>query len=173
MVELADRLTDAEALIALQARQLKELAVTQARTGQVDFTPLLDEIRQLLPERPAGTEASGELATRLEAIERQLASFPRALPVEHHHHVEQQGRGWVMGGVLLLVFTFLLAGGGLYQYRENTKLAGHSIKYRLLRLYYPKATHWADSLYGLDPDQMPQLLERLEERQLTKRPAKE
>lgn len=172
MVELSDRLHTAEALLIKQGRQLKELEAAQAKDKPVDYAPYFEEIRQLLQQQPV-SESSADLPAQLEALSKSMLALPKALPVEHHHHIEDSARYFALGAVGLLLITALAAGCCFSLYRQNTELAAHDLKYRLIRLYHPHLTQWADSVYERSPEKMPELVERLESRQLLIRQAAE
>ena len=172
MVELSDRLNDAEALIALQARQLKELEARQAKITLPDYSPQFEELKQLLSKQPVPSTPAG-LAGQLEAIRATVSAIPRVLPVEHHHHVEDSARWFALGGLLLVLITAVSAGGCLSLYRENTRFSEHDVKYRLIRLYDPQVSLWADTVYRRDPKEVALHVGRLEEKQLLLRRAEE
>ncbi|WP_276496856.1 hypothetical protein [Pontibacter litorisediminis] len=164
MVELSDRLTDAEALLALQARQLRELEATQASSQQPDHSAALAEIRDLLRKAPPPEDFEA-LTAQLGAVQHTLSAIPRALPVEHHHHMEDSARWFIIGGLVLLLITALATGLCFSLYRENSRLEGRDVQYRLLGLYYPEATHWADSVYRSHPGNLRTFVEQEEARQ--------
>ncbi|ARS36146.1 hypothetical protein [Pontibacter actiniarum] len=165
--ELSERLTDAEALLALQDRRLKQVENREIKTPACnipDYTASFEEIKQLLRTQHTALPIL-KIDAHLKALHKTISGIPKVLPVKHHHHLEDSALGFIGGGFVLLLLTAVSASLCFSLYRENSLLQERSLKYRLTRLYYPAITRWMDSTYSRSPDSTRQLVESLEARQ--------
>ena len=177
--ELEERVADTERVLALYGKRLEKL---EQRNNPAPARPEQETAKQAMPapDIPGQLEELKALIRRhdfsLQALQiyAQISSFrdtitklPKVLPVRHHHHLEDKARGFILGGVMLLLITAITAGWCYSLYRENSRLQESEVRFRLVRQAYPEAARWADSTYTLNPEEATAWVKELESKQLT------
>jgi RNase H-fold protein (predicted Holliday junction resolvase) len=93
--------------------------------------------------------------------------IPEVVKVRHHHHFEDKSKGFMIGAVALLLVCAIAVGIAVSMWKENGSLNENSVKFRVIRQGYPDVAYWADTTYHRDPEEIEQLVEKIEDEQLS------
>jgi len=99
----------------------------------------------------------------LEQLTKLYDQTAQLIPIKHHHKFDLQTKGWIIGGVLLLIITALTTGSCFYLLAANGKLQANALEFRMIRQVYPAQANWAERYYNSNPDAMEQTTSRLED----------
>jgi hypothetical protein len=163
--EIEERLADTERVLALHSKRLEKLEQqsspapakpeqdNQEQTPHApDYSGQFEELKKLLRRQDLSVQAL-QVHALISSFRDTISKLPKVLPVRHHHHFEDKSRGFVTGGIILLVTTAVSAGLSFGLYRENSRLQESDIKLRIIRQTCPKAAIGADSVYHLAPEE--------------------
>lgn len=79
-------------------------------------------------------------------------AIPREIHVRNHYQFSDKSRGFIIGTIILLCMVAVSVGAVFHLWQRNGELQGQSIRYRMLRQYYPVAAAWAERTYMANPD---------------------
>jgi hypothetical protein len=169
-IKLGERLTCAEEKLAKlmdikdysgQLDELKELIIKIAEQDKT--APIQEEIRQQ-------AIATQNLMLTIEAsVKRQeslFRNFPKEIQVKLMHRFEDKTKGFVIGGIVLLILSAALTGICLNLWSDNGRMKDNDIMFRMVRQIAPSVAYRADTLYYLDPKGMEKKTKQLEAQQL-------
>jgi len=182
--EIHERLQDSqEAVIRIEERVAELEKKEAASAGIKNYDGQFNEIKKLL-ENPAGQDKTlllqekikeqVQTVTRLISFIRESAQsqeyiireIPKSVKVNVLHQFEDKARGFIIGGVTLLVVTALTTGAALYLRSDNRRMQENDIKFRMIRQIDPDIAYRTDTLYHRNPEAMEAETRRLEARQL-------
>jgi hypothetical protein len=162
------RMDELEELIQRTLLKIQELEKRKTEFPEVhipDYTPQLaaiqNELIRLKHSYPV--EKMNDQIERMEKLSRLL---PEIIQVRHHHHIQGQSKGFIIGGLILLFSTAIAIGLAGSLWKENGLLNENSVKFRMIRQNYPDIAYWADTLYHRNPDSLKQLTEKIETEQV-------
>lgn len=155
--ELEVRLADAERILALHGKWLEKLEREEPATPQIakaapDYGAQFEELKALIQLQDLGVQAL-QIYAQIASFRETITKLPRVLPVRHHHHFEDRSRGFVIGGIVLLLTAAVSVGLCFSLYRENSRFKENDIKYKMIRKAYPHAVLWADSTYHFNKEE--------------------
>ncbi|ARS37571.1 hypothetical protein [Pontibacter actiniarum] len=164
--ELEERLSDAERVLALHGKRLEKLEGREPLTPTqptpaLDYTAQLEEVKMFIKQHDLGVQAL-QIYAQISSFRETITKLPKVLPVRHYHHFEDRSRGFVIGGIVLLLTAAVFVGLCLSLYRENSRLRESDVKYRMIRQAYPGAGNWADSTFQQNPKDAKIWLEKRE-----------
>jgi hypothetical protein len=81
--------------------------------------------------------SSLQIYAQINSFQKTISELPKVLPVEHHHYFEDKSKGFLIGGMVLLLVSALTVGLSLGLYRENTRMKENDIKYRMILQSFP------------------------------------
>lgn len=170
-IKLGERLSSAEEILAKlmdikdysgQLDELKELIIKNAEQDKT--APIQEEISQQ-------AIATQNLMLTIEAsVKRQeslFRNFPKEIQVKLMHRFDDKTKGFVIGGIVLLILSAALTGICLNLWSDNGRMKDNDIKFRMVRQIAPSVAYTADTLYYLDPKGMEKKTKQLEAQQLT------
>ena len=171
--EFEDRLTDTENVLALHGKRITNLEERKAEPPEIivpDYTNHFEELKTLLKQHSLAY-SSLQIYAQINSFQKTISELPKVLPVEHHHYFTDKSKGFLVGGMGLLLISALAVGLSFGLYRENTKLKENDIKFRMIRQSIPEVARWADTIYNRDPAATERTLKRLEAEQNIKKQA--
>lgn len=170
-IKLGERMSSAEEILAKlmdikdysgQLDELKELIIKNAEQDKT--APIQEEISQQ-------AIATQNLMLTIEAsVKRQeslFRNFPKEIQVKLMHRFDDKTKGFVIGGIVLLILSAALTGICLNLWSDNGRMKDNDIKFRMVRQIAPSVAYRADTLYYLDPKGMEKKTKQLEAQQLT------
>ncbi|WP_162055470.1 hypothetical protein [Pontibacter pamirensis] len=173
--ELEERMADTERVLALHGKRLEKLEQQtiserdkpeQANIGQAEQAPnpcaQFEELKKILRRQDLSVQAL-QVHTLISSFRDTISKLPKVLPVRHHHHFEDNSRGFVTGGIILLLTTAVSVGLSFGLYRENSRLVESGVKLKMIRQVYPGAALWVDSTFARNPEEAINLVEKLVE----------
>lgn len=113
-----------------------------------------------------------KLQAMLPHVLQKISTIPKEIPMRHHHHFDLRSKGFIIGGITLLVTTMIAVGLLFSFWSENSRLHENDIKYRMIRQAVPGTALWADSIYHRNPNEVKRQTEKLEAQEETRRKAK-
>ena len=162
--ETEDRLADAENVLALHGKRITNLEERKPEPQQIkvpDYYSHFEELKTLLKEHSLAY-SSLQIYAQITSFQKTISQLPKVLPVEHHHYFTDKSKGFLVGGMGLLLISALAVGLSFGLYRENTKLKENDIKFRMIRQSMPETATWADTTYSRDPEATEKILKKLE-----------
>ncbi|MGV3504721.1 MAG: hypothetical protein ACO1O1_13520 [Adhaeribacter sp.] len=166
--ELEDRLADAENVLALHGKRITNLEERKPEPQQIkvpDYYSHFEELKTLVKQHSLAY-SSLQIYAQITSFQKTISELPKVLPVEHHHYFEDKSRGFLVGGIGLLLISALSVGLSFGLYRENTRMKENDIKFRMIRQNIPETASWADTIYHRNPEEIERVLKRLEAEQL-------
>lgn len=150
----------------LQLQQEKRLVEVENRKVQLpDYGPILKEILQWVENnRPQATDNT-EINNLSAKVERLNEKLPDRWRIIHLHDFSPGSKGFITGGILLLLVFCSVMAIGINLWHRNGELSANSVRYRMIRQYYPEVAAWAERKYIQDPDAVKTEVERLEAEQ--------
>lgn len=160
---MKDTLKDVAELQAQQERRLTE--VENRRIQLPDYSPALKEILQKLEsgrQQTLDSEAVKILSSQVEQLNRKI---PKNWQITHRHEFSPGSKGFIIGGAIILLAFFAALATAVTFWQGNRELSAHSVKYRLVRQYYPEVAAWTERQYIQSPDAAKKEVERMEAEQ--------
>ncbi|MFC3196259.1 hypothetical protein ACFOET_01405 [Parapedobacter deserti] len=150
----------------LQLQQEKRLVEVENRKVQLpDYGPVLKAILKQVETN--GSQASDNTAVNglSEKVGQLNAKMPDRWRIIHLHDFSPGSTGFIIGGFLLLLAFAAALAIAINLRQRNSELSAHSVRYRLVRQYYPNAATWTERKYARAPDSARMEVERLEAEQ--------
>lgn len=169
-IKLGERMNSVEDILAklmdvkdysVQLDELKELITKIAE--KENTAPLHKEITQQI------IATQNLLLTSEANIKKQemlFRNFPKEMQVKLIHHFEDKTKGFIIGGIILLILSAAMTGICLYLWSDNEKMKDNDVKFRIIRQIAPSVAYKADTLYYPDPKSMEKKTKQLEAQQL-------
>lgn len=123
--------------LATQSKALEDNIRTLINTQPADSSDDLKKVLHGLNDIK-GKLDSEDLKTMLVSLNRKIENIPTAIPVRHHHHLDKNSKGLVIGIFAGLLFIAVLTGLSAYILNRNASLALDSDKLLYLRAYNPE-----------------------------------
>lgn len=144
-----------------------------------DYDAHFDEIKLLLkkqaeedktlPLQEKIHQQAFAATTFKDAVER-FSVLIRALPEEIKvgilHRFEDKTRAFIIGGIILLLFSSVSIGISLHLWSENGRMHENDVKFRMVKQIEPSVAFKADTLYHRNPVEMERKTKQLEAEQL-------
>ena len=145
-------------------RKLDELKTLIGKQGEQDKT---------LPLRETIKEQAGEIA-RLVSTTRELIQshdnivqeLPKEIRTTVLHRFEDKTKGFIIGGIVLLIVAALSTGIALHLWSENGRMRENDVKFRMVRQTNPDVAYTIDTLYYRNPEEMEAKTKQMEAGQL-------
>lgn len=151
-----------------QLNELKELITKNAE--QDKSISLQEKISQQATATQNLTAAVKQIIQRQEAL---FKDFPNELKVKLLHRFEDNNKGFIICGVILVAISALLTGICLHLWSDNGKMKDNDVKFRMVRQMVPNIAYRADTMYYSDPEAMEKKTKKLEAQQLALAKAEE
>src|SRR5688572_6484452 len=122
--DLEDRLADTENVLALHGKRisnLEELETKQPKIKIPDYTHQFEELKTLVKQHSLAY-SSLQIYAQITSFQKTISELPKVLPVEHHHYLTDKSKGFLIGGMALLLVSALSVGLSFGLYRENTRM---------------------------------------------------
>lgn len=177
--EIQEQLKDnQEATVGIEER------VTQLENKEIrDYNVQFDELKRLLQKQgeqdkaqpiweklkdqaPAMTSLVAVISKLIQSQEYMVKDFPKELKVKVLHRFEDKTKGFIIGGMVMLIITAIAVGTSFHLWSENGRMKENDVKFRMIRQTNPKTAHWADNTYHRNPDFMEDATQKLEAEQL-------
>ena len=174
--EIQEQLQDnQEITIKLDARvrELEERKVVVPEIKVPDYTMHFKEIKEILGQKPQplNQEVQTELINNL--VARLAHKLPEKTKTVIRHHFDSSAKSLFTGGIVLILTTAAAVGIAFTFWRENQRLHGAEVKFRMIKQQYPRTALWADTTYYKNPRLAQEVTERLEvEKAFEKRKSK-
>jgi len=169
-IKLGERMTSAEEILAKimdvkdYSEQLEELKELIIKIAEQDKTaPLQEEISQQV------IATQNLMLTSEASIKKQetlFKNFPKEMQVKLIHRFEDKTKGFIIGGIVLLILSAALMGICLNLWSDNGNMEDNDIKFRMVRQIAPSVAYRVDTLYYSDPKGMEKKTKQLEAQQL-------
>lgn len=166
--ELEERLADAENVLAFHGKRITNLEERKAEPQEIkvpDYTRHFEELKTLIKQHGLAY-SSLQIYAQINSFQKTISELPKVLPVEHHHYFTDKSKGFLIGGIALLLVAALTVGLSFSLYRDNTRLKDNDIKFRMIKQSIPETARWADTTYHRNPEATLRVLKRLEAEQL-------
>lgn len=121
--------------------------------------PLQEKIHQ----QAFATTAFKDAVERFSVL---IRALPEEIKVRTLHRFEDKTKGFVIGGIILLLFSSASVGVSLYLWSENGRMHENDVKFRMVRQIEPSVAFKADTLYHRNPVEMERKTKQLEAEQL-------
>jgi hypothetical protein len=162
--EFEDRLTDTENVLALHGKRITNLEEHKAEPQEIkvpDYSRHFEELKTLVKQHSLAY-SSLQIYAQIHSFQKTISELPKVLPVEHHHYFTDKSKGFLIGGMVLLLISAITVGISFGLYRENTRMKENDIKFRMIRQSIPETAQWADTTYHRDPEGTEKVLKKLE-----------
>lgn len=123
--------------LATQSKAMEDNVRTLINTQPADYGDDFKKILQGLND-VNGKLDSEDLKSMLVSLNRKIEKVPTIIPVRHHHHLDKNSKGLVIGIFAGLLFIAVLTGLSAYILNRNASLALDSDKLLYLRAYNPE-----------------------------------
>lgn len=182
--EIQEQLQDnQEATLRIEER-ITQLENKEIKFPQIkDYGEQFDELKKLiekggeqdktLPLREKITEQTQgitRLVTIIEELTRiqdnMVRELPREIKVKVLHRFEDKTKGFIMGGVALLIFSTIAIATALHLLSENGRMQENDVKFRMVRQTNPDVAYRTDTLYHKNPKDIEARTRQLEAQQL-------
>ncbi|RNL50327.1 hypothetical protein [Pedobacter jejuensis] len=129
--------------LATQSKALEDNVRTLINTQPADYG---DDFKKVLQEL---TDVNGkldreDLKAMLVSLNRKIEKVPDIIPVKHHHYLDKNSKGLVVGIFSGFIFIAVLTGLTAYILNRNASLALDSDKLLYLRAYNPEYLNRVD-----------------------------
>lgn len=151
MKKIEEQLESIEEVLSLVIRKnasIENRIQTAAESQNKTLADTLIDIKEDLKQH----SSSQNLETYLSEIKQAVASVPKTLGVQHHHHFDLQSKGFIISAALLLLSTAISIAVAISNYNESSRLQESDIKFRIARQLSPALIAEVDSIYYEDPD---------------------
>lgn len=158
------RLEELEEVLQRTLNKLHELEDRKSEQSVIripDYTPQFNDLKESIARHNLAYPAMQIQAQILE-LKKNIGSLPKRIPIQHYYHFTDRSKGSIIAAMILLIICAFSGGMTMILWKENRKLNEHSIKYRMMRQVYPKATQWADTMYYKFPAAVERLIDSLE-----------
>jgi hypothetical protein len=134
------------------------------KIGVPDYTRHFEELKTLVKQHSLAY-SSLQIYAQINSFQKTISELPKVLPVEHHHYFTDKTKGFLIGGMVLLLISALTVGLSFGLYRENIRMKENDIKFRMILQSFPNTAWWADTTYHHDPETTESVLKKLEAEQ--------
>ena len=165
---IEERLEEQEEVLQLMLTKLQTLENRKIEFPEIHIPNYSNQLEILKRDRlrvnhSYPVEKIDEQVTKIQNL---TGRIPETTKVRHHHHFEDRSKGFIIGGVILLLVCAMAVGIAVSMWKENGRLDENSVKFRIIRQGHPNIAYWADTTYSREPEAMQLLTERLEAEQL-------
>lgn len=175
--EIQEQLQDNQEFNMKLDERLKIIEDKEIKRPEIkDYDARFDEIKLLL-KMQAEEDRTAPLQEKIhqqafaattfkDAVER-FSTLIRELPEEIRilYRFEDKTKGFVIGGIILLLFSSVSVGISFHLWSENGRLHENDIKFRIVRQIAPSAACKADTIYYRNPEGMERKTKQLEAEQ--------
>ncbi len=95
-----------------------------------------------------------------------IRALPEEIKVRTLHRFEDKNNGFIMGGIILLLFSSASVGISFHLWSENRRMHENDVKFRIVRQIASNVAYKADTLYHRNPMKMEKRTRQLEAEQL-------
>lgn len=121
--------------------------------------PLQEKIHQ----QAFATTAFKDAVDRFSVL---IRALPEEIKVRTLHRFEDKTKGFVIGGVVLLLFSSASVGISIHLWSENGRMHENDIKFRMVRQIEPNVAYKVNTLFHRNPVEMEKKTKQLEAEQL-------
>jgi hypothetical protein len=161
---LEDRLADTGNLSTLHGKRLSSLEERKAEPHEIkvlDYNRHFEELKTMVRQHSLAY-SSLQIYTQINSFQKTISELPKVLSVEHHHYFTDKSKGFLIGGMVLLLITALTVGLCFSLIRENNRLRENDIKFRMIRQSIPETARWVDTTYHRNPEAIEMMVKSLE-----------
>ncbi len=169
-IKLGERMSGAEKILAKlmevkdYSGQLDELKEMVTKIAEQDKTaPIQEEISQQVIATQNLMLSSEASIKKQETLFR---NFPKEMQVKLLHRFEDKTKGFIIGGIILLILSAVTTGICIHLWSDNGKMKDNDVKFRMVRQMAPSIAYRADTLYYRDPEGMEKKTKQLEAQQI-------
>ncbi|MEJ7692692.1 hypothetical protein [Daejeonella sp.] len=144
-----------------QFAELKKLIKKHGEQDQI--LPLLEKIEERAQDFKTLVSSIRELTISQDIMVREL---PKEIKVKALHRFEDKTKGFIFGGIILLIVTSIAVGTSLNLWSENERMQENDVKFRMVRQTNPDVAYRTDTLYHHNPEDMEAKTKQLEAQQL-------
>ncbi|MCT1526117.1 hypothetical protein [Sphingobacterium hotanense] len=150
----------------LQLQQEKRLVEVENRKVQLpDYGPILKEILQRVENSKPQATDNTEINNLSAKVAQQTAKLPDRWRVIHLHDFSPGSKKFIIGATIILLAFCSVMAISINLWHRNGELSANSVRYRMVRQYYPEVAAWVERKYKQDPDAIKTEVERLEAEQ--------
>jgi hypothetical protein len=165
---IEERLEEQEEVLQLMLTKLQTLENRKIEFPDIrvpDYSNQLEILKKdlLRVNHSYPVEKIDEQITRIKNLS---VGIPEVIKVRRYHYFEDRCKVFIIGAVVLLLMCAISVGVAISMWKENGRIEANSVKFRIMRQVYPKATYWADTLYGSAPESITRITDNLEIEQI-------
>lgn len=157
------RLEELEEVLQRTLNKVQELENRKIELPEIripDYMPQFCELKENISQHNLAYPAMQIQAQILE-LKKSIAYLPKRIPIQHYYHFTDRSKGSIIAAMVLLITCAFSVGIAMGLWKENRKLKEHSVKFRMIRQAFPKATDWSDKMYYKYPAAAEQLIDSL------------
>lgn len=157
------RLEELEEVLQRTLSKVQELENRKIELPEIripDYTPYFNELKESIARHNLAYSAM-QIQSQIFELKKSITSLPKRIPIQHYYHFTDRSKGSIIAAMMLLITCALSVGIAMSLWKENRKLKEHSVKFRMIRQAFPKATDWADKMYYKYPVAAKQLIDSL------------
>lgn len=156
------RLEELEEVLQRTLNKVQELETRKIELPKMpDYTSQFSELKESIAQHNLAYPAV-KIQTQILELKKNIDSIPRRIRIQHYYHFTDRSKGSIIAGMILLIICAFSVGIAINLWKENRKLNENSVKYRMMRQVYPKATRRVDSIYSTNPALVEQWVDSLE-----------
>lgn len=141
--------------------EIKKLIEKQSEHDKT--LPLWEKIKEQAQDITGLVSSIRELTISQDNMVREL---PKEIRVKVQHRFENKTKGFIIGGIVLLIVTALSTGIALHLWSENGRMRENDVKFRMVRQTNPDVAYTIDTLYYRNPEEMEAKTKQMEAGQL-------
>lgn len=156
------RLEELEEVIQRTLNKVQELENRKIELpGIPDYTSQFNELKESIARHNLAYPVV-RIQTQILELKKNIDAIPKRIPIQHYYHFTDRSKGSIIAGMTLLIVCAVSVGIAISMWKENRKLSKDSIRFRLMREVYPKATRRVDSIYYKNPTVVEQWVDSLQ-----------
>ncbi|MXV16540.1 hypothetical protein [Hufsiella ginkgonis] len=162
-----NRLEELEEVVQHTVNKVKELENRKVELPEIrlpNYTRLLEAIETEL-KRVQHSYPVDRIDKQVKDFKTLVDKIPDRIQYQHRHYFQDGSKGYIVGMIGMILLTVLSVGLMVTSWIDNRKMTDNSVKFRMIRQYYPVAARWANKEYHRNPEMATKNVDRLEAKQ--------
>lgn len=145
-----------------RVRELEERKIVVPEIKVPDYTVHFKEIKEMLGQKDQSLNQEVQAQFIDNLVARLAHKLPEKTKTITRHHFDSSAKSLFTGGIVLILTAAAAVGIAFTFWRENQRLHGVDVKFRMIKQQYPRTAIWADTTYYRNPRVVEEITEKLE-----------